>query len=128
MSKHAPRGPVKAKTHDEEDPSKPRLKVLCTAHSSRTGKPCQRPPILGGTVCRTHGGAAPQVKAKALQRLEAYQDRAIDSLFELAETAEYPSVRYQAVRDVLDRTMGKPTESVQVTGKDGGPLMFGWAG
>jgi hypothetical protein len=41
----------------------------CAAHSSRTGLPCRLPPILGGTVCIVHGGRAPQVKRKALERM-----------------------------------------------------------
>lgn len=40
----------------------------CTAHT-RAGKPCQKPPIRGGTVCDMHGGRAPRVKAKAAERL-----------------------------------------------------------
>lgn len=95
--------------------------VRCTA-TNRQGNRCGKPPIAGGTVCRMHGGAAPQVKQAALERLMAYQDRAIDRLFGLVEQQAYPSTAYQAVRDVLDRTMGKPHESVSVTGKDQGPL------
>lgn len=106
---HAPRGPLKAKDHKEGfNPLK------CQAHSKRSGNQCQKPPIPGGTVCRMHGGAAPQVKKAALERLMAYQDRAIDRLFGLVEQRAFPSTAYQAVRDVLDRTMGKPAESVQV--------------
>ena len=33
------------------------------------GEPCGRPPIRGGFVCPKHGGAAPQVRAKANERL-----------------------------------------------------------
>lgn len=36
---------------------------------TRAGTPCQRFPIAGATVCRKHGGAAPQVKRKAAERL-----------------------------------------------------------
>lgn len=36
---------------------------------TRRGKPCGGKPIVGGTVCRMHGGAAPQVKRKAEERL-----------------------------------------------------------
>lgn len=40
----------------------------CTATSRRSGERCKRYPALGATVCRTHGGAAPQVRARAKQR------------------------------------------------------------
>jgi len=48
------------------DPSNGRRR--CSGHT-RKGKPCGRPPIRGGTVCPTHGGGAPQVKAKAAERV-----------------------------------------------------------
>lgn len=40
----------------------------CTA-TNREGGRCQKRPILGGTVCWTHGGATRQVRAKAARRL-----------------------------------------------------------
>lgn len=40
----------------------------CTAVSTRSGQPCRNRPVAGATVCRMHGGAAPQVKRKAAQR------------------------------------------------------------
>lgn len=40
----------------------------CTAVSSRTGEPCRRSPIKGGTVCATHGGRSPNAKAAAALR------------------------------------------------------------
>lgn len=118
MAKHAPRGPLKSRTITVEDPLNGFNPLKCRARSKRSGKQCGKPPIAGGTVCRMHGGAAPQVRAKAIERLNAYQDRAIDRLFGLVEQQEYPSTAYQAVRDVLDRTMGKPAETVamNVTG------------
>jgi hypothetical protein len=42
----------------------------CTAHSSQTGKRCKNASILGGRVCRYHGGSAPHVQKKAV-RMEA---------------------------------------------------------
>ena len=39
----------------------------CTARR-HDGEPCGRFAIVGGTVCTTHGGAAPQVRRKALLR------------------------------------------------------------
>lgn len=127
MSKHAPRGRLKARDPlDNRHPLDDAGAVRCTARSKRSGIRCKRPPIAGGTVCRMHGGAAPQVKAKALERLEAYQDRAIDRLFTLVDQVEYPSVAIAAVKDVLDRTMGKAAETMAITGKDGGPVEFKW--
>lgn len=106
--KHAPRGPLKAKG----DPMGSLDPLRCSARSKQKGVQCSKKPIPGGTVCRYHGGAAPQVKKAALERLMQYQDRAIDRLFGLVEQQDFPSTAYQAVRDVLDRTMGKPAESV----------------
>lgn len=40
----------------------------CTAHTS-AGNPCRKAPILGGTVCGTHGGRAPHVRAAANARV-----------------------------------------------------------
>jgi hypothetical protein len=42
--------------------------IRCTARRTN-GEPCKHWAIRGGTVCYTHGGAAPQVKAAAKQRL-----------------------------------------------------------
>lgn len=46
-----------------------RWAVRCSGRSSQTGKPCQRWSIRGGYVCPSHGGRAPQVRAKARERL-----------------------------------------------------------
>lgn len=43
--------------------------VLCTAHSSQTGKPCQKAPLKGSTVCRSHGGKSPNGMAAAERHL-----------------------------------------------------------
>lgn len=42
----------------------------CSARKSN-GEPCRQRPIRGGTVCATHGGSAPQVRAAAQARLAA---------------------------------------------------------
>lgn len=41
----------------------------CTGTSKQSGQQCRREATPGATVCATHGGKAPQVKAKAAQRL-----------------------------------------------------------
>ena len=106
---HAPRGPLVQK-----DPMRQLDPLRCKA-TTRGGKQCGSKPIRGGTVCRMHGGGAPQVRAKAMYRLMALQHPAIDRLTQLIRQEEFPTVAYAATRDVLDRTMGKPGESLKVT-------------
>lgn len=47
--------------------------ATCSATAKSTGQPCQQRAAAGATVCRFHGGRAPQVRAKAKQRLLAAQ-------------------------------------------------------
>lgn len=121
--RHAPKGPIKARDVDPMTSPDP-MAGKCTAHSKQTGLRCKQPAIQGGSVCRFHGGAAPQVKAKAMERLLAIQAPAIVRLAELVAQKEYPSTAMAAVKDVLDRTMGKPAESVTVQGNPDRPLVF----
>lgn len=51
--------------------------ALCTAHRS-DGQPCRAYAIHGGTVCVAHGGAAPQVKRAAAERLAEARDTALE--------------------------------------------------
>lgn len=48
--------------------------------TTRSGNRCGNYAIVGGTVCRMHGGAAPQVRMAARARLAALVDPAIDAL------------------------------------------------
>lgn len=52
----------------------------CTAKAKSTGDRCKRGAIHGGTVCRMHGGAAPQVQKKAAQRIADARDKALHLL------------------------------------------------
>lgn len=45
----------------------------CTAHSSRTGERCKKAALRGATVCRSHGGAAPQVREAAQHRAAEFE-------------------------------------------------------
>jgi hypothetical protein len=47
----------------------PVVQCKATAH---TGKQCKNKAILGGTVCRFHGGASPHVASKAAVRAEVW--------------------------------------------------------
>lgn len=43
--------------------------LRCKATVKRTGQQCRRYVIVGATVCRSHGGVAPQVRAAAERRV-----------------------------------------------------------
>lgn len=87
----------------------------CTAHSKQTKQRCGRSAIPGGTVCRYHGGLAPQVQEAAMARLRKLQHPAIDALAWLIGQKDFPSAAFSAARDVLDRTEGKAAETIAMT-------------
>jgi len=68
--------------------------VSCKA-TRRDGTPCGAYAIRGGTVCRMHGGAAPQVKEAAARRL--FEDR-------LARHAARWDAMHESRKDALVRT------------------------
>lgn len=86
----------------------------CTAHR-QDGKPCRRYAISGGHVCRVHGGGAPQVIAKARERLALAADRMARELLGIAEGAESESVKLAAIRDALDRAGITAKQAVELS-------------
>lgn len=91
-----------------------RHSAQCVAMSKRSRTRCRRAPIPGGTVCKMHGGGAPQVKAAAAKRLDELRPLAIRRLEWLMQQSDHPSVMYQAVKDVLDRVDGRAVEHVEM--------------
>ena len=89
----------------------------CTAHSKTTGKQCGRSAIPGGTVCRYHGGAAPQVIERARLRLAALVLPAVDYLGRGVRQKKSNSPGVASARDILDRAGLKPVEKHEVTVK-----------
>jgi len=54
--------------------------------TTRRGLPCTNPPVRGATVCRMHGGGAPQVKAKAAERVAQQEfDKAMSKALAILE-------------------------------------------
>jgi hypothetical protein len=77
--------------------------TLCKARR-RNGEPCRNPPMMGAAVCRMHGGAAPQVRARAQQRILEASDLAAGRLVQLMQDKNVPyAVQLAAARDLLDR-------------------------
>src|SRR5260370_622675 len=90
---------------------------------TRSGKRCTQYSIRGGSVCKMHGGSAPQVKQAALERILAAADPVAAEMIRLARKARSESVRRMACTDLLDRAGLERVQSVQLTGKDGKPLI-----
>lgn len=85
----------------------------CRATNTR-GEPCGAFAVSGATVCRVHGGMAPQVQRKAKQRLEEAADRMAKELLGIATSAESEAVKLNAVRDALDRAGLGAKQKVEV--------------
>ncbi len=94
----------------------------CRAKAKSTGARCARPAIAGAVVCRVHGGAAPQVKRKAAERLRDLQDPAITALEDALRPTEDTRDRIRAATEVLNRTGLVPGVKLQHVGEDGGPV------
>jgi len=77
--------------------------TLCTARR-KSGQPCRNYALRGGTVCRMHGGAAPQVRRAAAVRILMASDLAAARLVAMMQDKSLPAVvQLAAARDLLDR-------------------------
>jgi hypothetical protein len=105
--------------------------MRCTARSKQRNAQCKRTAIPGGTVCRYHGGAAPQVMKAAAERLKELQFPAIVAIEDALDADAYYVVRngdsssveekpdhptrLRAATAVLDRTGLGPTSKQEVS-------------
>ena len=92
----------------------------CTA-TNRAGAPCGKFSMRGGTVCAMHGGRSPQALARAAEavalaelRLRNLAPRAVSELESLVTGASSEQVRLQAANSLVDRSVGRATERIQV--------------
>ena len=76
--------------------------------------------MKGQSACRSHGGGAPQARAKAAtalelaeMRLRGLAPRAVEVLERLL-TAESERVALGAANSLADRSLGRATERIQV--------------
>jgi hypothetical protein len=92
---------------------------LCTA-TRRDGSQCTNFSINGATVCRMHGGSAPQVRRAAQVRLLMQADHLMAALLKIALDPKLPvQHRLVAIRDGLDRANLSGTQSVELTVEKG---------
>jgi len=91
----------------------------CIAHT-KSGPRCRQPAIPGGTVCRFHGGAAPQVRSKAAIRLASLVDPAVAKLAKILHSKKADALAFRAVQDILDRTNMKGENLIRLMNPDAG--------
>lgn len=91
------------------------MRRRCTARSKQSGDRCRQAPIVGGTVCRFHGGAAPQVQASARERIAALVDPAIDALQRALKHRDIGAA-VRAARDLLDRAGYAAARAIELRG------------
>lgn len=123
--RHSVAGSERCQAHggveDSQTPDRVRVRkenrnqVRCTATSRRTGVLCQSKAVLGGNVCRHHGGAAPQTMAKARERMGQLVAPAIAELQQiLTKSDTSDSDRLRAITLLLDRTGFGPKSEIGV--------------
>jgi hypothetical protein len=97
--------------------------IRCNA-TRPNGSRCKREAEDGAVVCDQHGGAAPQVRRRAAERLIMTADQAAQMLVEMMEDREVPfGVRAKIAQDLLDRA------SLLVVGSRGrGSVLATWVG
>jgi hypothetical protein len=86
----------------------------CTA-KNRQGERCKNYPMVGGFVCKDHGGRLPQTQAEMRRRLMSFVDPALSKLEELLEPSGLPcahcgrtddrQIILGAVKLILDRAL-----------------------
>ncbi|MDE0830495.1 MAG: hypothetical protein OSB03_14960 [Vicinamibacterales bacterium] len=86
----------------------------CTATSKQAKRRCRQPAIRGGTVCRFHGGAAPQVKLAAKDRIAGLVDPALDAL----QRALEPSTKGAALQKLAKLLLHEAGEALPVAEVD----------
>lgn len=73
----------------------------------------------GGRQKGTLNRATADIKALAQQ----YTGEAIKTLAEIMRTSENDTARIAASKELIDRGHGKSVQGVELTGKDGGPVV-----
>lgn len=106
---------------DKDPMSEPTPRRQCTA-KNRAGERCKQAPIKGGTVCRNHGGSAPQVRRKATLRLLELVDPAIGTLAREMVQADKSADRQRAANSILDRA-GMPRTATVIDGESAKALL-----
>ena len=97
--------------------------IRCNGHMVSGGR-CRREAEPGSVVCRLHGGAAPQVRRRASERLIMSADHASQKLLEWLDDPEVPyRVRAEIAQDLLDRAGLASTQAIKIVPAEDDPVM-----
>jgi hypothetical protein len=97
--------------------------IRCNGHMVN-GRRCRREAEAGSLVCRLHGGAAPQVRRRAGERLVMNADHASQKLLEWLDDPEVPyRVRAEIARDMLDRAGLAAAQLHKIVPMDADPVL-----
>ena len=97
--------------------------IRCNA-TRANGSRCKREAEPGAVVCDQHGGAAPQVRRRAAERLIMTADQAAQSLVRMMKDTEVPfGVRAKIAQDLLDRAGLIATQVHQIIPTTEDPVM-----
>ena len=90
------------------------------------------PPLKNNQRNSKRGGARPGAGRKAgvpnkataeiKEIAQQYTDKAIKALADVVENSESDAARVSAANSILDRAYGRPSQSVAISGADGGPV------
>jgi hypothetical protein len=69
-------------------------------------------------------GAVAKAKRDLAEMAKDYAAMALKTLADIAETGESEAARVSAANSILDRGHGKPAQAVEVSGKNGGAILF----
>jgi hypothetical protein len=114
----------RSRSHSEERWTLlPETIVRCNGTRPNGGR-CRREAEDGAVVCDQHGGAAPQVRRRAAERLIMTADQAAQSLVKMMEDTEAPfGVRAKIAQDLLDRAGLIATQVHQIIPTTEDPVM-----
>lgn len=97
----------------------PNHRSRCVAHK-KDGERCKKAAIKGGKVCRSHGGAAPQVQRSARERFNDSIDPMLNAMAQMAKEIAEGTIsaedRRFFMKFVADRTGFIPGKTVSVDG------------
>lgn len=106
----------------------------CTSKAKRTGVRCTKWPVKGATVCPSHGGKAPQVKAAAARRVvEGQALKAVsalgrwgpvtDPLSALADVAGEVTAVKDFLRGLVEQIVERQSDPLRVPDDKGAEQM-----